>query len=226
MVTGGNLRDGYNPPPPLPKVERAIRIAATVIVGLLLAVVFITAGDLWTWFTGYTNRWHDTWEIVGALGSAGAAGAAVWIASRERADRQAAERDRDQARREQRAAELAGVRREREAQARQVVVWLTRQARTPIGDGPPRPPWVLAWYANYSSMPIKNAVVVARGELIKDNGFVFALLPGHEPVQASFSEEILATKILDSDIAVDFRDAANVRWRRGADGSLDEVPDL
>lgn len=51
----------------------------------------------WEWLSDYASRWHDLWEIVGALGSAAAAGIALWLATRERADRQAAEKDRDDA---------------------------------------------------------------------------------------------------------------------------------
>jgi len=29
---------------------------------------------VWEWLSGYATRWHDLWEIVGALGSAAAAG--------------------------------------------------------------------------------------------------------------------------------------------------------
>ena len=107
--------------------------------------------------TGFWAWFHDSWEIVGSLGSAAAAVIAVLLASREREDRKLAERERDEAQRRQRVAEQAEVQRERERQARQVAVWIDT-------DGP------LAWQsattgewkqsesflniANYSNHPI------------------------------------------------------------------------
>jgi hypothetical protein len=172
--------------------------------------------------TGFWAWFHDGWEIVGAFASAFAAGVALWLASRERADRKAAEEDRDEARKAQRRAEMTEARREREAQARQVVLWLVpfHGPVDPITAEPLGPPTALqASVKNYSSMAILDVKVVALDE---DSEYAHtgrersAIQPG-----AQWAEY---TKVPPPGRkwthAVEFRDASGAHWRRYEHGRL------
>ncbi|WP_454728998.1 hypothetical protein [Cellulosimicrobium protaetiae] len=172
--------------------------------------------------TGFWAWFHDGWEIVGALASAFAAGVALWLASRERADRQAAEKDRDEAREAQRRAELAEARREREAQARQVVLWLVHYGVPveAISGKPVGPPSALqASVKNYSSMAILDVSIVVLdegAEHVHSGSERSAIQPGDQWAEY--------TKVpppgRDWTHAVEFRDAAGARWRRYEHGRL------
>lgn len=160
--------------------------------------------------TGFWAWFHDGWEIVGALASAFAAGVALWLASRERADRKAAEDDRDEAREAQRRAEMAEARREREAQARQVVVIAERYN----ANGPTVP--VRITVGNYSTMPVSDVAVYRRtSDSDEQVAFTFAL---KDPVR-----ETATTIPMDpgDEAYATFQDAAGSRWRRFTDGRLE-----
>lgn len=106
---------------------------------------------LWAWI-------HDGAEILGSLGSALAVGVALWLALRDGARAESAEKERDKALSAQRHAEQTERRRERERQARQVAVWIDSREQVvweslPGGGEGPVTEYVLN-IANYSPHPI------------------------------------------------------------------------
>ncbi len=165
---------------------------------------------------------HDLFEIIGGLAAAIAVGFSVWITTRERADRQQAERDRDEARAAQREAELAEVRRAREAQARRVVLAVQRR-RILEARGGHTLDYVMIW-TNYSDMPITDVAAVIHGNVSDDAQAFRAMIRPGDSVTFRF-EPAGEAGPLNSELAVVFRDAAGVRWRRFADGALAEVPE-
>ncbi|MFD4992844.1 hypothetical protein ACFWH7_04475 [Cellulosimicrobium cellulans] len=168
--------------------------------------------------TGFWAWFHDGWEIVGALASAFAAGVALWLASRERADRQAAEKDRDEAREAQRRAEMAEARREREAQARQVVVMVER-----YHEGS-QPSSLLITVGNYSGIPVTDLNVRIRvGDSSHSVGFNFALKAPVTEWPMRVEAPIATMRPYNSQIYVEFTDATGTRWNRFADGGLEEL---
>ncbi|MFJ1510943.1 hypothetical protein [Cellulosimicrobium funkei] len=178
---------------------------------------------VWEWLHDYASRWHDLWEVVGALGSAAAAGIALWLATRERADRKAAEEDRDAAREAQRRAERAEARREREAQARQVVLWMlpTWSSINPVTgefEGPPDGSRTVV--TNYSAMAVLDVTPVlldANGETTR----VATMRPALPPDETHDTWELGVADDGSTGIyAVEFRDAAGAQWRRYQHGRL------
>ncbi|MDF2848874.1 MAG: hypothetical protein K0R97_2856, partial [Oerskovia sp.] len=172
------------------------------------------------WIHGYAKNWHDAFEILGAVGSAAAAGVAVWLASRERADRKAAERDRDDARRAQHAAEGREAQREREAQARKVGVWLNKFA---IGTGPLQ---YHASFANYSELPVTNCFLIVDRK--NGNRYIVAsalhVEPGGRLPAPVVMEQDVADERPDAEsIYIEFADAWNRHWRRTVGGKLSEL---
>jgi hypothetical protein len=178
--------------------------------GIVTAAASDMAPDMWSW-----QWWKDVAAIVGGIGTALLAAASVWITTRERSDRKQAERDRDEARDAQRRAEQAEMRRQREAQARRVVVTMTR-----IGSVRTDPNKARVACHNYSDMPIMNVTVFVNGQKVKDS-YSSVLHPG-ESRAALFTAQ-LGEKIHKPEVTARFLDAAGVVWRRAADGSLVEV---
>jgi|SRR5665647_1478796 len=175
------------------------------------------------WLHDYANNCQNLWVIIGSLGSAATAIVAVVLASRERTDRKAAERDRDVARAAQTHAEQAEMRRAREAQARAVSVWVLRLME--LGpDGGRRYRWTMG-FGNYSNMPVLDIGPVVDGERIHLEGRGFrAVLHPKDKVEGPMGTEVASTEPGNDRIWVTFRDAAGTRWRRYADGRLEELP--
>lgn len=175
------------------------------------------------WLYAWAERWHEAWEILGAIGSAFAALVALWLASRERVDRQAAERDRDEAREAQKRAELAETRRMREAQARSVVVWADHLVDVlPTG----RRNIARVGAANYSDKPIMDVRFRIDGEalpLVLDHVDRSSLPVLHPEMSTTASHVGGPTTPANDDIGAEFRDAAGVWWRRSAAGGLEEL---
>ncbi|MBX9244660.1 hypothetical protein ICW40_07530 [Actinotalea ferrariae] len=183
---------------------------------------------MFEWLSGYAERWHDTWEIAGALGSFATAAVAVYLASRERADRQAAERDRDEARAAQRRAEQRELRRSREAQASGVVVWTTQRAAT-VEDELKHT--FNLHVANFSGLPVTRVEWFVRDEVAVLHGsFVGtslhgtgrpSLAPGEEGWGVlPFAERAELREAAEDEIYVQFRDVSGHRWARYANGDL------
>lgn len=180
----------------------------------------------WNWLIAYTTRWHDTWEIVGALATAAAAAVALWLASRERVDRVRAEQERAAAVQARIEAEEAERRRRREDQARRLVVSATRSVYVRVGQDVTFD--ITVRYINRSDMEILGCSVMISGRWTAlgsrhDKGVVGVLEPGRvvegiADVHDGPEPELAA-------IAVRFRDASGVQWDRFADGRLTEVAD-
>lgn len=174
----------------------------------------------WAWF-------HDSWEIVGALGSAAAAIVAVLLASKAREDRQLAEQERDAARAAQRRAELAQLRREREAQARQVAVWLDTDEpvvwEAPDLELPYRPPNLIMHIVNHSGLPIFD---IAPGELGDEGassiGVSHAVLQPGGVIDFQVPRDFVERDEPETPppLLWFFRDLAGVVWTRDASGAL------
>ncbi|MFC8797309.1 hypothetical protein ACFT2C_06225 [Promicromonospora sp. NPDC057138] len=179
----------------------------------------------------YTTRWHDTWETVGSLFTVLAVVVALGlglIESRARGKAQADELhrlqgERDEAREERNQAERAERQRQREAQARRVVV--TTVPREPIPDeGPERfqePSFEIVVH-NYSDMPVFDVL----GELDRshpgarvDGSFEYQMLPGGSASWPVYR----ADDPLSTEVRVEFRDAHGIIWRRRASGDLIEL---
>lgn len=164
------------------------------------------------WIHGYAKNWHDAFEILGAIGSAAAAGVAVWLASRERADRKIAESDRDKALEAQHRAEQAEAKREREAVARGIVVWLRKSAN--LEDTRLTIHW-----ANYAQTPVFGVRPgTGSGSSRRHVDYGAALMPG----DVEFQVLDRSRTVPNSQAFVEFRDAAGVHWRRWGDGRLEE----
>lgn len=166
-----------------------------------------TIQTFFDWLNYYALQWEPAWSILGALGSAGAAIAAVAIASRERADRVRADEERDRAREAQAWAEQTEARRAREWQARRVVIVCGRA-------DPPES--IVVRVENYSDGPVTDV----RYEI---NGEEYSNRPILGPGEKVMFVATLPTNIEAKYAAVArFTDIAGVRWLRNAEGSLDE----
>jgi hypothetical protein len=201
------------------------------------------------WLRFYTERWHDTWEIVGSIATLLAVITALVIAlveGRARARTQADELERlrverDEARREREVVEDAERQRAREAQARQVVIWaeIERDRNDLVLD---------VTTVNYSDAPIFSATVYVperepRFEFDRVIGVgenVGTLMPrgehvgrarvAHAPHEGPHGPdgprgELRRFEVGHQDpllphIAVVFRDAHGNWWRRAGDGAL------
>lgn len=185
--------------------------------------------------TGTWLWWHDLFEIIGGVAAAIAVGFSVWVAFRERADRIAAEADRDDARR----AEVAAIERERqrelEAQARRVVVWATRHLVRTSGGDEGEPEWrvaVIVNVGNFSDMPVTGVAVSIEDRLVVMQGVPLeravnsTLLP-HETV-GGYAQELgendavlyPRSRAKRGSIELRFTDAAGVEWTRTDLGEL------
>lgn len=195
------------------------------------------------WFLGYAGRWHDAWELVGALSTAAAVVVAlVGIRHESRARRRAEDRAREAERQrdvERTAAEArrvteerAQAERARRAQALAVIAWVERRglapeeqgvlARARRGDRSGRSwTWSLRW-VNHSPMPVFDMSAHVEAQVI-ENGPVIerAVLPAGED---GLEDLPISLQGLDSPRAfVHFRDLAGVRWRRWQDGGLEAI---
>ncbi|MBD5787121.1 hypothetical protein IF650_13115 [Cellulosimicrobium terreum] len=178
---------------------------------------------VWEWLHDYGARWHDFWEIVGALGSAFAAGVALWLATRERANRKVAEDERDAARAAQRRVEQAEAQRERESQARRVVMWVEYwSASQSDGSETARElDRANVVVMNCSDMPVIDVSPVLLD--VNDNGDLTETLAVLEPGAKFRSREFSLTETRDHDFAAHFRDTAGRHWLRERHGKLSEV---
>ncbi|GCD21171.1 hypothetical protein CTKZ_27330 [Cellulomonas algicola] len=100
----------------------------------------------WDWFNAYALRWESAWSIVGAIGSAAAAGVAVWLAKREGDARAAAEKQLNDERNERRAEKRAAEYLERSRLARMISV-----SQTVPGEDWARPKVRIA---NHGQLPV------------------------------------------------------------------------
>lgn len=172
------------------------------------------------WLHSYTLRWHDAWEIIGALGSAFAAGVAIWLATRERTDRKQADRDRDEALAAQRKAEDAAAEQRRSEQARSVHFWNVASGHNEEHD---------EWGEVVSHDPLLRLVVQNNSSLPVFDVQLSWRLSGGEPrtdgPRSSLSPGEMHSIDLPPDVDhtradVRFRDTNNQRWRRYTDGAL------
>jgi len=171
--------------------------------------------------TGFWAWFHDAWEVIGALASAGAVIVAVWLARHERIDRKQAERERDQARAESAALNARAEQRERELQARHVVIWVVQRDEHNM---------VEAFMANYSSMPIFDARIMqaTRTGWGSQYGTGRTLKPNEQARVKVRVGEVLVPGAPPREVvyALRFRDAAGNGWHRYTDGRLVELIDF
>jgi hypothetical protein len=200
----------------------------------------------------YTERWHDTWEIVASIATLCAVMIALAIAlveGRARSKAQASELERlrverDEARTERATAEQADRQRVLEAQARQVVIWAEVEH-----DGDALAIEVTA--VNYSDTPIFSVTIYApeREPRSKSDRLILVghdagtLMPRAEHVSRarvmrsvreeqhgaeSSSAESRRFEVGHHDpllfwVNVVFRDSRGNWWRRLADGGLQDA---
>ncbi|WP_369371733.1 hypothetical protein AB1046_23735 [Promicromonospora sp. Populi] len=180
--------------------------------------------------TGFWAWFHDGWEIIGSLGSAAAAVIAVLLATHARDDRKIAEAERDEARRAQRSAEQAEVRRDHERQARQVAVWIDTDE--PIvwescAEGASEIPDSFLNITNYSGHPI---FTVGPGETLRPEdggpssiGPMSPILPPGESLRFNLGKVFAGGE--DPTVPLWFyRDLAGATWTRDHTGALCSLP--
>lgn len=172
------------------------------------------------WLHAYGTRWHDAWDILAALASAGALAFAVSVAAAEHKGRRRAEAERDEARREQLNAALRNAQREREQQARRIVLWGEYQSGHTSSDER----FLTVTCRNFSDMPVMDVSIVIGGARVPIDGeggksVVFKTLLPTESITATVFTAKLYT---NQDLAIQFRDAAGVHWARSGEGKLAE----
>lgn len=168
----------------------------------------------------------DFWDILTALGTAGAVIVALFLGVRDqrrsaqvqRDELLRLERERDEAQTAQRTAEQRDAQREREAQARTVTIWARRFA---IGDQKN----MTLGIANGSSQIITSVMVIVEKS---DASRYIALSSQVVEAGAYFAgialDPDLATEWPKSDrVYVEFDDAAGESWRKFENGSLERA---
>lgn len=216
-------RAGVSGPPRLAAMIGVLANAIDV-ASMTLEETIPTPGT-WTW-------WRDLSGILGGLvgGLLGGLATAVVayfafsVSRRERTDRlqadedrKQAERDRDEARSAQRHAELQEWGRQREAQARRVVVTMTR-----IGSGHRDPARVKVACHNYSDLPVTNVTVRVNGHKVV---YASTLLPGGTQLMETHTAPP-GEKVSKGVVEAVFRDLiGGVWWRRTAEGTLEDLGD-
>ncbi|MFC4632159.1 hypothetical protein ACFO6V_28210 [Promicromonospora alba] len=177
----------------------------------------------------YVERWHDAWEVVAAVASivgSGATVGAVVVAlmlgrreARDRAEAQRAElerlrQERDEARQERDKAEQTAITRQREAQARRIVL----QDVMTVVEGRFGTNEVEVTVSNYSDMPVFDLTLFCPHRSSQPNrGPQVHILNPNESVTHLFRH------VGSSSVShATFRDAHGFGWERRADGSLHE----
>lgn len=177
----------------------------------------------------YVERWHDAWEIVAALASVigtaatiGAVVVALKLGRREARDRAEAQRaelerlrqERDEARQERDRAEHAASTRQREAQARRIVI----QDVMTVVEGRFGTNENEVSVTNYSDMPVFDLTLFCPHRHSQPNrGPQVQILNPSESVTHLF-RHVGST----STSYATFRDAHGLGWERRGDGSLHE----
>lgn len=188
----------------------------------------------WDWLHAYAERWHDTWDIVGALGAAAAVVLALGLAWRDGRARRVAEWERDDARAAQLATEERLERERRESQARGIAIWTFEAPWFGLYQGSDVHPDVVSGGSaftsitvtgkNYTQMPLFDLVgLYANNGIETEIGSASILLPG---AQCSFELEPTEPGVVPAmpeQLAIGFRDTAGVKWIRRSDGSLEHV---
>ncbi|WP_157257598.1 hypothetical protein [Oerskovia sp. Root918] len=198
------------------------------------------------WIHAHVSRWHDTWEVVAALGTAVAVIVALFELvgqsrartraeerEREAADLHAAEREAAKVERERAAIEReqsAAMRaeRDRRAQALHVVAWLEPHETTSWqGLGGKRISEFenKIYFTNGSTSPVFDVQVLVYDKATNqyhDRGRIPVLAA--ESTRESWLRE--PEHLISSDTVVAeirFRDLQGNRWRRLENGELQEV---
>jgi len=186
--------------------------------------------------------WVTLWAVVvGAIATALAALAtivtvvvAVLLANRERADRLAAQAELAQVRREHLSSASAQARRDYEAGARAIAVWLDWPHSRPSQPVTPSTLWI----SNHGPLPVFAAVGIVRfanGEHVQLGPHKAALLPGERTSHLLTRERLafLQRAPFDHDPGFGgerygalFRDTRNVYWLTWQDGTLAESPSV
>lgn len=193
------------------------------------------------WLLAYVDRWHDTYEVVGAVATAAAVVIALWAGIHEVKGRRAAERDAAQARleRDTERANAAAARRqeereqherERRRQALRVIAWHdTRNVREATEEEFARPDFLsrqahILYVVNHSDAPIFDLTTFIRWDE-EPNGIVITrpVLPAGASAEGLLGN-IPMTYYGQISAYCTFRDLAGVHWRRDQDGSLVELP--
>lgn len=190
----------------------------------------------------YVATWHDTWEVVGALATAGAVIVALAGIRHERAktknaddrakvadDRLATERKAaDDARATE--AEVAAER-EKRAQARLVIAWVSWKVDHRGLGGAEVGHWI-GEYGNYSTAPVFDVEVELFqrfrhhpqhpeiAEYKADKSDEAAVLP---PGASDWFDSGVKDRARKPIVYLYFRDLAGTRWRRMANGELFEI---
>jgi hypothetical protein len=191
------------------------------------------------WLHEWTTTWHDAWDILGAIATAGAVVVAMWGVRREARARKVAE-ERAAAAEEARSAERASAERYRasreaaqadgvrRSQALQVIAWLEEVPATHVisdGSGEPLSTMFRCRYVNHSSSPLFD--VRLRVFVSGLNEFIEVLqvpvIPGDVRETAPVPEEIQRERGRHYEAIMDFRDLRGVRWRRTQSGRLLEL---
>ncbi|QIK82998.1 hypothetical protein [Sanguibacter sp. HDW7] len=165
------------------------------------------------------DGWAPGWEAIGAIGSAFAAGVALWLATRERADRKQAEFDRERARDDERRRRRRANEERLYRQARAVALWneARDEGRERDEDGGVRERFdYIEWtLENFSAAPIFE---VAFQERIAETGGrrVGNAIPVLRPGERAIANEPETPRV-DS-LQVTFRDVAGTRWTLDKDG--------
>jgi hypothetical protein len=176
-----------------------------------------------SWLLAHTDRWHDTWEIVGALATSAAVLFSLITTLVQSRARARAEEERDVAISRERSIEDELRRERREAQARGIAIWITEGGHDPqTGDS--TDDLITIYVKNYTQMPVFNV----RGSMFVAGSPVTVktedvLLPG----------VTLLCYVRPSDApdawggaqgCVQFRDTAGLEWLRFRSGLLQERP--
>lgn len=178
---------------------------------------------VWAWV-------RDGFAVVGGLAAAAAVVFSVWVAFAERRERQQANRERDEARKAQRDAELTQARKAEEAQARRVVVNGINR-----GFGTDKRTVIDVVFGNYSDMPVSQVLTWLDDTMV----FLQAVIPNQAPLMPG---QIMAGRMLRGNtigvdpesgdfrffdeapkpgrLSITFIDAAGEHWRRYDDGRL------
>ncbi|WHP18823.1 hypothetical protein [Cellulomonas sp. ES6] len=181
------------------------------------------------WLHAYTARWHDTWEIAGAIATTAAVFIAVAGIQREHKATEKAESreaaalaERDAERKQREASEARSRDEARRAQAMLVIAYPRFKASMVTGGGRAIGAWQVL-VSNHSTAPIFDVHVEAFLGETRDAFADTSVLPPGEIARLETTE--LRPDAAEPGSVVYFRDLQNVRWRRYQDGTLAEVDD-
>lgn len=178
------------------------------------------------WLHAHTERWHDTWEIAGAIATTAAVFIALASIRREheatkKAEQREAEAvaERDAERTTHGAERAHAAERERRAQALLVIAYPWMEGIDPTSTARQVGHWQMV-VDNYSPAPVFDVRCECFiGDELDSFSERLVLPPGGKQLVFTTS------KSPDDDprTLVYFRDVAGVRWRRDEDGTLTEV---